>query len=162
VINGPFQPNPNFAIFQGASGTVTVDNSAGAIGVTGLQIASNGYRIEGDEIALQGGSESIIRVGDSTTASAGMTGTINASLSGASTLVKTDFGTLVLSGNNTYSGGTDIRGGVLAVSSDANLGAATGAISLNGGALASTASFASGRTVNLRSRAKSMWPAIPS
>lgn len=149
VINGPFQPNPNFAIFQGVSGTVTVDNSAGAIGVTGLQIASDGYRIEGDEIALQGGSESIIRVGDSTTASAGMTGTINASLSGASTLVKTDFGTLVLSGNNTYSGGTDIRGGVLAVSSDANLGAATGAISLNGGALASTASFASGRTVNL-------------
>jgi outer membrane autotransporter protein len=149
VINGPFQPNPDFAIFQGASGTVIVDNSVGAIGVTGLQIASAGYRIEGDEIALQGGSESIIRVGDSSAASASMTGTINASLSGASTLVKTDFGRLVLSGNNTYSGGTDIRGGVLAVSSDANLGAATGAINLNGGALASTASFASGRALIL-------------
>lgn len=149
LINGPFQPNPNFAIFQGAAGTVTVDNTAGAIGVTGLQIASNGYVIEGDEIALQGGSESIIRVGDSSAASASMTGTISASLSGASTLVKTDFGTLVLSGNNTYSGGTDIRGGVLAVSSDANLGETTGAVTLNGGALASTASFTSGRTVNL-------------
>lgn len=148
-INGPFQPNPNFAIFQGVGGTVTVDNTAAAIGVTGLQIASDGYRIDGDEIALQGGSESIIRVGDSSAASARMTGTINANLSGASTLVKTDFGTLVLSGNNSYSGGTDIRGGVLAVSSDANLGAATGAITLNGGALASTASFASGRSVNL-------------
>lgn len=149
LINGPFQPNPDFAIFQGPAGTVMVDNTAGAIGVTGLQIASNGYVIEGDEISLQGGSESIIRVGDSSAASASMTGTINASLSGASTLVKTDFGTLVLSGNNTYSGGTDIRGGVLAVSSDANLGASAGAVTLNGGALASTASFASGRTVNL-------------
>ena len=31
-LNGPFQPNPTLAIFQGATGTVTVDNSAGAIG----------------------------------------------------------------------------------------------------------------------------------
>lgn len=149
AINGPFLPNPNFAVFQGAGGTVTVDNTLGLIGVTGLQIASDGYRIEGNEIALQGGSESIIRIGDSSAASASMTGTINANLSGASTLVKTDFGTLVLAGTNSYSGGTDIRGGVLAVSSDTNLGEASGAIILNGGALASTASFTSSRTVNL-------------
>lgn len=149
AINGPFQPNPNFAIFQGAPGTVTVDNIGGAIGVTGLQIAVNGYRIEGDEIALQGGVESIIRVGDSSAASASMRGTIDASLTGASRLVKTDFGTLVLSGSNSYSGGTDIRGGVLSVSSDVNLGAAAGALTLDGGTLATTASFATGRAITL-------------
>lgn len=154
AINGPFLPNPNFAIFQGVAGTVTVDNTGGAIGVTGLQIATDGYRIEGDEIALQGGSESIIRVGDSSVASASMTGTLDVSLSGASTLVKTDFGTLVLSGNNSYSGGTDIRGGVLAVSSDANLGDAAGKLTLNGGAFASTASFNTGRAVTLLQEAE--------
>jgi outer membrane autotransporter protein len=154
AINGPFLPNPNFAIFQGAAGTVMVDNTAGAIGVTGLQIATDGYRIEGDAIALQGGSESIIRVGDSSAASASMIGTLDVSLSGASTLVKTDFGTLVLSGNNSYSGGTDIRGGVLTVSSDANLGAAAGTLTLNGGAFASTASFNTGRTVTLLQEAE--------
>lgn len=148
-VNGPFQPIPNFAIFQGTAGVVSVDNSAGAIAVTGLQIATDGYRIVGAEIALQGGSESIIRVGDSSAASASMTGTLDANLSGASTLVKTDFGTLVLSGNNSYSGGTQIRGGVLSVSSDVNLGAAGTAITLDGGALASSASFASGRAINL-------------
>lgn len=149
LVNGPFQPNPDFAIFQGTSGTVTVDNSAGAIRITGLQIASDGYRIEGAEIALQGGSQSIIRVGDSSQASASMTGTIASSLSGASTLVKTDVGTLVLAGNNTYTGGTEVRGGVLSVSDDTNLGNAAGAVTLNGGTLATTASFDTGRAVTL-------------
>lgn len=149
LVNGPFLPNPNFALFQGSAGTVTVDNSAGVIGITGLQIATDGYVINGDNLTLQGGSETIIRVGDSSAASANMTGTLAASLSGASTLVKTDFGTLVLAGNNTYSGGTDIRGGRLAVSSDANLGDAASALSINGGALATTASFVSGRAISL-------------
>ncbi|WP_419341109.1 autotransporter domain-containing protein [Achromobacter sp. PD1] len=150
AINGRFQPNPNFAVFQGAGGTVTVDDTAGAIGVTGMQIATDDYRIEGDPIALQGaGGESIIRVGTGMAASAGMRGTIASSLSGASTLVKSDFGTLVLTGNNTYTGGTEVRQGTLSVSADANLGATAGSITLNGGTLATTASFDSARAVSL-------------
>lgn len=150
AINGRFQPNPTFAVFQGAGGTVTVDDTAGAIGVTGMQIATDDYRIEGDPIALQGvGGESIIRVGTGMAASAGMRGTIASSLSGASTLVKSDFGTLVLAGNNTYTGGTEFRQGTLSVSADANLGATAGSITLNGGTLATTASFDSARAVSL-------------
>lgn len=114
-----------------------------------MQIASGGYHIDGGDIILQGGSESIIRVGDGSAASASITGILSANLSGASTLVKADFGTLVLSGSNSYSGGTEIRGGVLAVSRDANLGNGAGAITLNGGTLASTGSFATSRDVNL-------------
>ncbi|SEK11803.1 autotransporter domain-containing protein [Achromobacter sp. NFACC18-2] len=150
ALNGRFQPNPTFAVFQGAGGTVTVDDTAGAIGVTGMQIATDGYRIEGDAIALQGaGGKSIIRVGTGMAASAGMRGTIASSLSGASTLVKSDFGTLVLAGNNTYTGGTEVRQGTLSVSADANLGATAGAVTLNGGTLATTASFDSARAVSL-------------
>ncbi|CAB5511117.1 hypothetical protein LMG26857_00401 [Achromobacter anxifer] len=150
AINGRFQPNPTFAVFQGAGGTVTVDDTAGAIGVTGMQIATDDYRIEGDPIALQGaGGESIIRVGTGMAASAGMRGTIASSLSGASTLVKSDFGTLVLAGNNTYTGGTEVRQGTLSVSADVNLGATAGSVTLNGGTLATTASFDSARAVSL-------------
>jgi len=150
ALNGRFQPNPTFAVFQGAGGTVTVDDTAGAIGVTGMQIATDSYRIEGDAIALQGaGGESIIRVGTGMAASTGMRGTIASSLSGASTLVKSDFGTLVLAGNNTYTGGTEVRQGTLSVSADANLGATAGAVTLNGGTLATTASFDSARAVSL-------------
>ncbi|MGV2899809.1 autotransporter domain-containing protein [Achromobacter sp. AGC78] len=150
TLNGVFQPNPTFAIFQGTAGTVTVDTSAGAIGVTGMQIATDGYRIEGDAIALQGaGGESIIRVGSGSSADAGMTGTIAASLAGASKLAKTDFGRLVLTGDNTYTGGTDVRVGTLSVSKDANLGAATGGVTLSGGVLATTASFDTARSILL-------------
>ncbi|NMK47007.1 autotransporter domain-containing protein [Achromobacter sp. Bel] len=150
AINGRFQPNPTFAVFQGAGGTVSVDDTAGAIGVTGMQIATDGYRIQGDSIALQGaGGESIIRVGTGVAASAGMSGAIASSLSGAGKLVKSDFGTLVLAGNNTYTGGTEVRQGRLSVSADANLGATAGGITLNGGTLATTASFDSARAVSL-------------
>lgn len=150
TLNGVFQPKPTFAVFQGTAGTVTVDTSAGAIGVTGMQIATDGYRIEGDAIALQGaGGESIIRVGSGSTADAGMTGTIAARLTGASKLAKTDFGTLVLTGDNTYTGGTEVRAGTLSVSRDANLGAAAGGLTLNGGTLSTGASFDTARSVML-------------
>ncbi|WP_353148189.1 autotransporter domain-containing protein [Pollutimonas bauzanensis] len=149
-LNGSFQPTPTFAVFQGTAGTVTVDSTAGAIGVTGLQFATDGYKIDGDAIALQGaGGESIIRVGDSTASGATMTGTIAAKLTGASKLVKSDHGTLVLTGDNTYNSGTEIRGGVLSISRDANLGTAATGVNLNGGIFATTASFNTGRVITL-------------
>src|SRR5690606_37433437 len=48
---------------------------------------------------------------------------------------------------NTYSGGTSITGGTLAVSSDANLGHSDADISIEGGTLRATTSFASGRDI---------------
>ena len=72
-------------------------------------------------------------------------------LQGSTQLVKDDLGTLVLTGVNTYSGGTAINGGAVQVSADNNLGAATGPLSFNGGALATTASFTSGRSTTINS-----------
>lgn len=130
-VNGPFQPNPTLAIFQGAAGTVTVDNSIGAIGVTGMQFASDGYRVEGDTISLQGAS-STIRVGDGTLAGAGMTATIGSELTGNSALEKADHGTLVLIGANSYSGGTTIATGTLQLGDGGTSGSVIGNIANNG------------------------------
>lgn len=149
TLNGRFQPNPTYAVFQGAAGTVSVDASAGGVGVTGMQVATNGYRIEGDPITLAGGAETIVRVGSGGVSGAAITGTIKSNLTGASKLVKADYGTLVLTGDNTYTGGTEVRAGTLSVASDRNLGAAAGALTLNGGALATTNSFDSARAVTL-------------
>jgi len=60
--------------------------------------------------------------------------------SAAGSFEKLGAGTLILSGTNTYTGGTVISAGTLQIASDANLGGSAGAITLDGGALAITAS----------------------
>ena len=65
------------------------------------------------------------------------------------TLTKAGAGTLVLTGSNTYSGGTVITDGTLQVARDANLGAAGGSLLLNGGTLATTSSFETARATTV-------------
>ncbi|UVK43826.1 autotransporter-associated beta strand repeat-containing protein [Mesorhizobium sp. AR07] len=149
AFNTPMTPQPGYAIFQGQAGTVTVDGGQGTIAVTGMQFATDGYRIEGDAIAL-GAPQTIIRVGDGTQSSATTKATIASELTGAGTLVKDDHGTLTLTGENTYTGGTLIKGGTLAISSNANLGAAAGGLAFDGGTLRNTAAMSTARDIDLR------------
>jgi fibronectin-binding autotransporter adhesin len=137
-----------FAIFTGAAGTVTIDNSLGAVTASDLQFASDGYTIGGDALTFTG-PQSVIRVGDGTAAGADYTAAIGAELTGATQLVKTDAGTLVLTGANSYTGGTLIDAGTLRIASDANLGEAAGGLGINNGTLNTTADLSSGRAVDL-------------
>ena len=143
-----FYDQAAYAVFGGSAGTVSIDASQGAISAAGLQFLTSGYRLEGDALGLTGTSAEI-RVGDGTSAGAGMIATIASALTGAGGVVKADLGTLILGGANSYAGGTTVAGGVLQVSADANLGDAAGGLWLDGGALRTTASFASGRAVTL-------------
>ena len=70
-------------------------------------------------------------------------------LTGASRLVKTDLGTLVLNAANTYTGGTDINGGTVQIASDSELGPAGTAIGMNAGTLRTTQSLAQSRAITL-------------
>ena len=97
TVNGAWS-NGEFASLPGDAGTVTVAAGAG-IAVDGMHFAVDGYTITGDAIALQN-SETIIRVGTGAPSSSTMTATIASNLTGTGGLVKTDYGTLILSGNN--------------------------------------------------------------
>jgi len=150
TLNGGWQQD-GVAIFAGQAGTVTVDNTGagGAVRIGGAQFATDGYLVNGDALTISA-SDTTVRVGDGTAASAGMTAIINAAIVGAGGLVKDDGGTLVLGAANSYTGGTTIKSGTLQIASDANLGTAAGGLALEGGAtLRVTGDTASTRVVSL-------------
>lgn len=116
-----------FAVFTGTGGAVSV---SGAQTATGLQFMNNGY--------VLGGAGSLAAVdanGLSIRVDPGVTATLNTTVTGSGSLKKRDFGTLILGGTNTYTGGTTLSEGVLQVSSDSNLGDASGGLTFNGGTL---------------------------
>ncbi len=130
---GPMTPVPGFAVFAGTDGTVVVDESAGALSVTGMQFAADGYMLIGDGLNIVGaGGDAVIRVGDGTAAGADMTATIAPDLSGLSRLVKDDLGTLILAGTNGYAGGTLIAAGTLQIGAGGTSGSIVGDVSNNG------------------------------
>lgn len=138
-VTAPMTPQPGFAIFGGAKGTVTVDDSAGAVAATGMQFLSDGYRVNGDALSLvASGGPVIIRVGDGSAASGTYVATIDSILTGTQGFTKSDAGTLVLNGANTFSGGVSIGGGRLSVGQDTNLGDSGNVVTLLGGELTVT------------------------
>lgn len=141
ALQGSWAPEA-FAIFQGTAGTVAL---AEDVDVGGMQFASDGYVVNGGGGALRAGTDFAVRTDP------GVTATIGASIvdgAAPATLRKTDAGTLVLSGTNTWSGGTRVEGGTLQVAADANLGGA-GGIALDSGTLRATSSFGSARALSL-------------
>ncbi|WP_183005759.1 autotransporter-associated beta strand repeat-containing protein [Achromobacter sp. UMC71] len=150
VPNAPYA-DATFSIFMAAPGAVTVDNSLGQVRSGGMQFASNGYQLTGGaiELAPDAGGGTTIRVGDGSSLGAGYVTTFNTALTGASRLVKTDLGTLVLNTANTYTGGTEINGGTLQISNDAALGRASTALGMNGGTLRTTQTLTQSRPITL-------------
>ncbi|WP_267225531.1 beta strand repeat-containing protein [Dyella silvae] len=133
-----------FAVFQGTAGTVTLGQN---INFSGMEFLTNGYAIQGNGFTLAADPSTVIRVDPGTTATIGAT--IADGAGGAANVTMRGGGVLILSGNNTYTGGTAVDGATLQIASDANLGAAAGALSLSGGVLATTASFSSSRHITL-------------
>ncbi|MGB3124050.1 MAG: autotransporter domain-containing protein, partial [Pseudomonas sp.] len=98
--------NNQFAVFGGQGGTVTV---VGNQGFTGLQFLDAGYTLTaGAGGTLSPTGTAAVRV------NSGVTTEIAAPIVGTGGINKLDAGTLLLTGANTYSGGTTVSGGTLA------------------------------------------------
>jgi fibronectin-binding autotransporter adhesin len=147
IPNAPFADDA-FAVFMGAAGEVTVDGSLGDVTAGGMQFLTDGYVLGGDALTLVG-TQAVIRTGDGTAAGAGVTATIDAELTGAAQLVKSDLGTLILTGPNSHMGGTAVHGGILQVAMDSSLGDAAGSLGFDGGTLHATATITTDRAVAL-------------
>lgn len=120
------------AALGAAAGSLTINN--GTLQATGTLTANRATTITGTA-TLDTNSQAV---------------TMSGVIGGTGNLTTTGGGTLTLAGANTYSGGTTINGGTsVNVCSDANLGAASGALVINAGTLTTTCGFATARNITL-------------
>lgn len=132
-----------FAIFGGNAGKVQVDNSSGRIYANGMQFLVSDYEIASlttdDVLTLTEdpslGTKPIIRVGSGHDTDSSRIATISAIIGGTDGMQKTFSGTLVLTGANTYSGDTDVKGGVLQVGDGGTSGSILGAVNVDDSAI---------------------------
>ena len=119
---------PGVGIFTGAAGVVTIAQPVSAMG---LQFITDGYQVTSagsalTMIARPDGSMPFIRVDP------GATVDIGAEIAGTAGLLKADAGTLILSGTNTYTGGTVIGGGTLQLGNGGTAGSIVGDVTDDG------------------------------
>ncbi len=132
----------NFAQFGGTAGTVTL---TGPNSAAGLAFTTTAYTVAGSGQILTLTGTPAISIPSGTT-------TISCVLAGSAGLTYSGSGTLILSGVNTYTGGTTLNGGTLQVSAASGIGAANSAITFsNGATLHNTASITSSGTITLNS-----------
>ncbi|MBV8415417.1 MAG: autotransporter-associated beta strand repeat-containing protein, partial [Verrucomicrobia bacterium] len=123
--NAPWENG--FAIFEGTAGTVTLGTN---IEFDGMQFLTGGYTIAAaGPQTLIGATTTTIDVGS------GLTATISAPImdgTSPAAVSKTDLGTLILTGSNTYTGGTTIAAGTLQIGNGGTTGSIVGNVADNG------------------------------
>jgi outer membrane autotransporter protein len=123
--NAPW--NKGFAIFEGTAGTVNLGDN---INFGGVQFMTDGYII-----AAPGAQTLIAATGTIIRVDPGVTATIAAPIvdgTGTADVTKTDLGTLILTGTNTYTGGTTISTGTLQLGNGGGTGSIVGNVIDNG------------------------------
>jgi autotransporter-associated beta strand protein len=137
--------------FTIASGT-TIDNTSGAaitLSTTNAQTWSGGFTFTGTN-ALNLGTGAVTLGASLTTTISASTLTVGGIISGTGDgLIKAGNGTLVVTGSNTYSGGTTISAGTMLVNDASGSGTGSGSVAVsNGGALGGTGTVSGAVTVS--------------
>ncbi len=103
------------------------------------RLTAGGTAGSGLFVAVEAGRK--LTISSSIINNAGTDGIYGNAGDGVVSIVKSDSGTLVLSGANTFTGGVYANDGTVSVSADSNLGASSGGVFLSSGTLGVTSSF---------------------
>jgi len=136
------------------SGATAVGITGGTLILSGDNTYTGGTIISAGTLQLGNGGTSGSILGDvvnngTFAINRSDTYTFSGVISGTGSFAQIGPGTTILTAANTYSGGTAINGGVLAVAADANLGAAAGGLAFGGGTLQFLSGFTTNRVVTL-------------
>jgi autotransporter-associated beta strand protein len=129
AINGGTIGNTSAAAISNANNNAVTIN--GNFAFTGTQDLNLG--VGATTLGTAAGTSRTINIGSATNALT--LGGIIANGTTANQLIKNGTGTLILNGANTYSGGTTVSDGTVALGSSGTLGATTGALTVSGGTL---------------------------
>jgi fibronectin-binding autotransporter adhesin len=129
----------------------TLDLSGNSVTVSSLTAVGNGINIVGNSNGDSGSSTLNYAGGISTFSGSIVDGLALGSTGGPMALSVTS-GTLILTGSSSYTGGTTLKGGLLAIASDGAIGNGAGGVTFAGGTLqlnnyASFLSFANGASL---------------
>ncbi len=123
-----------------AAGTLRITNSLAlqnsTVNLTGGTLDLNGLAASVGGLAGSGSLDlhgTVLTIGGSNEDST-FAGNLSSS-SGVASVEKVGTGTINLTGNNTYTGGTVLRNGALGITTDANIGGSTSTITFDGGLL---------------------------
>ena len=157
TISGGVLRAENASALGAASGAVSVASGATLALAGGHTFAANALTLNGEGAGSVGALHNAagnntwtgtvaLASPSSIGAAAGTALTVSGVVSGTGNLVKVGDGRLNLTGVNTYSGSTQVNAGTLGLAADSGLGTAPGTatpghLGLNGGTLASTATF---------------------
>jgi len=134
------------------AGTLVLDSVGGSLPVGGALTVNGGLFdmsdiATGQTVGALAGTGGQINLGaNNLTTNSSASTTLATQIIGTGALIKQGAGTLTLTGNNLYSGGTSIQGGLINFSALNNFG--TGPITLNSGGL----QWATGNTLDISSR----------
>ena len=106
------------AVLTGTGGTVTL---SGEVSVDKITVASGNFTLQSGTLNLPAFTGTAIEVTSGTA-------TIQSTLAGPGGLLKSGAGTLVLTGENTFTGGTTISGGTLQIGDGATAGSIVGSV----------------------------------
>ena len=138
---------PNIIVAPGGPLVIANDAALTPLGF-GTFVDFNGGTLQTSGSLITSRTISLLALGG-TIDTNGFNSTLAGRIINSGALTKIGTGTLTLSGDNSYSGGTNILGGVLSVTSDANLGTGNLAIGNNAELLTTGASFVSSKAITL-------------
>ncbi|MEI8107710.1 MAG: autotransporter-associated beta strand repeat-containing protein, partial [Verrucomicrobiota bacterium] len=144
------------SVMQSGDGLLTLSGNNTYTGATTIW--------SGKTLVIGGGSNTTSGVANDGVLSFNHVGAVSfsAPISGSGSVKKQGVGALTLAGSSTYSGGTTVENGVLSLSQDASLGAASGGLVVKGGTVEATSSFTLDSSRNLQLGAGAIISVSPS